>query len=119
MRTYNIVAADGTVLSTSRNLAGIRRAARKYNVGRVTMNILNNGRGELRIGFSGNVLNGRYMWATFTTEFESFEVLCDFVRRWKSVYHVGLTLCGMERGQVGYSEAQYWLKNCSFTSEAS
>lgn len=106
-----IKSKNGDILSTSRNLAGVRRAARKYHVRIVTLNLLENGRGELRVWFSPNPIYGKYAAATCVTEFESFVVMCGFVRRWKSIYESESWIAGLARGPVGDETAQSILKH--------
>lgn len=107
MSTHNrrvyITSMDNKILSDSRNLAGLRRAARKYSVRMITLNLTPEGAGELRVWFSSNIVNGRFRGAICVTPFASFAVMCRFVARWRSVWEAESYVAGMARGTVKHA----------------
>ncbi len=88
---------DGAVIGRSRNLAGIRRYVSKHSVRTLAIHKLDvqgmTPDGWLRILFDDG--------ASYETVFASFEVLRDFVRRWRNVYGTPLLVNGAEAGEVG------------------
>lgn len=72
-----VVDKGGNVVSRSRNLAGIRKYAQAHLANRVVLSPLEGGGGNLHVAFD----NG----STCDTDFNSFEVMKNFVDRWRSV----------------------------------
>lgn len=95
METLVIRDRDGNVIQRSRNLAGIRR----YVGGRyapliktLAVDRIGQWEGQLSILFDDGT--------SFQAPFASFEVLCDFVRRWKNVHGAPLMVVGERKGVV-------------------
>lgn len=94
-----ILDRDGKVISQSRNLRGIRRYAGKHVVKILDISNTRNfdcilDGGLLSILFEGGV--------SFQTDFASFEVLRDFVRRWRNVWGAPLLVNGENKGEISY-----------------
>ena len=84
----------GNVVSRSRNMRGIRQAVGREVVNFVAIDRRPRGEGNLFIEFSN--MN----W--FKTDFASFDVLKDAVRRWRNLYGALLLVDGKVSGKVGY-----------------
>lgn len=84
----------GNFVSESRNLRGIRQAVGREAVSLVAIESRSTGEGDLHIGFQ----NGN----RFRTDFASFDVLKDAVRRWRNLYGASLVVDGKREGKVGY-----------------
>ncbi len=89
--------ADGEVVQRSRNLAGIRQyVAGKHGlyrpIERLCINERDGGTGMLYIRFE----NG----CTYETDFASWAVLKQWVRRWRNVYGSPLLVNGVYSGTV-------------------
>lgn len=84
----------GTVISRSRNLAGIRRYVSNHLIDEIRLVRTNQNEGKLSIRFDDG--------ATFETTFASYSVLIDWVRRWRNVYGAALTVQGDPAGAVSY-----------------
>ncbi len=74
----------GKPIQRSRNLAGIRRYVGKHLIKKMSIRPIADMEGELLILFE----NG----ATYETNFGSYEVLVDFVARWRNVYGANVIL---------------------------
>ena len=83
---------DGNVIGRSRNLRGIRRYVADHIITTLAIDELPQGEGKLCILFD----NG----ASFETNFASYTVLRDFVRRWRNVYGAPLVINGFPAGEV-------------------
>jgi hypothetical protein len=89
----NIRNQDGKIISSSSNLRGIRERVQKHLVARCSIGKIGTGEGVLRIEFE-NMDN-------FQAHFASYTVLCQFVRKWRSMYGIPLIVDGMECGVIG------------------
>jgi hypothetical protein len=86
---------DGSIIGRSRNLAGIR----KYVGGRSApiIKILD----VSHVGQWDGMLSIMFEDGTsFQTEFASYSVMVDFVRRWRNVHGAPLTIDGASAGVV-------------------
>jgi hypothetical protein len=86
---------DGKVISKSRNLAGIRRYVGepvRPSIKVIDVSQIGDGEGKLCILFE----NG----CSFETNFASYPVLKDFVKRWRNVYGSPLSVNGQPAGVV-------------------
>jgi hypothetical protein len=83
---------DGEVIQRSRNLAGIRRFVGSRLIKVLAVDRIEDGEGKLMILFE----NGD----SYETNFASFTVLADFVRRWRNVYGAPLLIGGKDAGMV-------------------
>lgn len=88
-----ILDEHGNIVSQSRNLRGIREAVGKRPVTAVHIMSGKHGRGILRIDFNGH-------W--HMSEWASYEVLRDSLRRWRNLYGAPLWVDGFRAGKVGY-----------------
>jgi len=68
---------DGRVIQRSRNLAGIRRYVSNHLIHTLYIDHIGEWEGKLCILFDDG--------ASFESNFSSYEVLYDFVNRWKNV----------------------------------
>lgn len=84
---------NGNIIQRSQNLAGIRRYVGKHAVKVLSITGLQYEAGKLCILFE----NG----ASYETNFASFDVLRDFVARWRNVYGAPLIVNGVACGVVG------------------
>jgi len=83
---------DGTILSQSANLRGIRREVGRNIVKVVAIDKIGAGEGKLAILFD----NGN----SFETNFASYGMLCWSVRLWRNLYGAPLIVCGTPSGLV-------------------
>lgn len=93
-----ICRADGTVISRSRNLRGIRAAVGKRGVLEVEITKMGPkaaSDGLLHVKFYG----GDYC----LTGYASFDVLREGLRTWRNLYGVKLVINGEPAGEIGYS----------------
>ena len=88
MALHPIFNAKNIIIGTSRNLAGIRRYVAKSSIPIASIILVekDNLGGTMKIKFKDGV--------HFKTDFASFLVLCDWVRRWRAVYGSPLTING-------------------------
>jgi hypothetical protein len=84
----------GNIISSSRNLRGIREAVSHRSVVDVSIQRLLGGRGELVIVFRNEDF--------FETKFEDFEVLKDAIKRWRNLYGAPLNVQGRPKGEVEF-----------------
>lgn len=87
---------DGNVIRRSRNLAGIRRyvgGLRPPIVVKLCVDDLAEQGAKLSMLFDDG--------SNYETNFASFQVLKEFVRRWKNVHGAPLLVNGKEAGFVG------------------
>lgn len=83
---------DGNVIQRSRNLAGIRRYVGKHIIKTLDVSTVGYDEGKLSILFDDG--------ASFEANFASYDVLTDFVRRWRNVRGATLTVNGQPAGDV-------------------
>lgn len=82
----------GEPLHTSKNLAGIRRYVSNNIVSVIEL---------IPLGKSGALLSMHFDdGAFYTTQFASYSVLLDFVRKWRNVYGAALIVDGLQAGKV-------------------
>jgi hypothetical protein len=72
---FQVISSDGRVLNTSRNLAGIRKYVSKDPITHITL---------VHRGSEGTLQLKLYSGATYEAPFASFEVMRDFVDRWRN-----------------------------------
>jgi len=87
-----ILDRDGNVIQTSRNLAGIRRYVGTHLIKKLDVCQIGQWEGQLSILFDDG--------ASYQTNFASFAVLFDFVRRWRNVYGAPFSVNGKDVGVV-------------------
>lgn len=85
---------DGNIIQRSRNLRGIREYISHNLIKKLNICEVGSYEGQLSILFD----NG----ASYETNFASFAVLKDCVRRWRNVYGAPLLVNGMGCGKVSY-----------------
>jgi hypothetical protein len=86
---------NGNAISTSKNLAGIRKYVGGYMppfIKTLDVSEIGDYEGKLSILFD----NGN----SYETNFESYNVLINFVSRWRNVHGAPLTLNGQNVGEV-------------------
>jgi hypothetical protein len=85
---------DGNFISRSKNLRGVRAYAMRNQAQIVRLYDLvgGAGAGKLYIRFVSE--------DTFEAGFASFAVMCDYVRRWRSLYGAELRVNGVHCGTV-------------------
>lgn len=96
---FQVKAKDGSVLSSSRNLRGIRTVAGRYVIEGLSIRHAQCG-AYLDIQFEHVESNGRYAGATYHADFADFSVLCGFVAAWRNVYGAPLYIDGRKCGEV-------------------
>lgn len=84
----------GNPIKTSRNLRGIREYVSDHIIKFLAIHRIARGRGKLEILFEDK--------SSYETNFESYIVLKDFVRKWRNVYGSPLIVNGEEAGEVGF-----------------
>lgn len=86
---------DGKPVSTSKNLAGVRRYAKKHRAAVIAIrNDPDDETGWMNILFE----NGSH----FRVQFGEYLLLCQWVSRWRAVHGVKLYVNGYDRGTVQY-----------------
>ena len=91
-----ILNKHGYIVSSSRNLRGIRRAVGKQLVRAVDVSITEKGIGKLTIWFENENF--------FSAAFSSYSVLLRTVRNWRNLYGVNLMVQGgILAGKISYS----------------
>lgn len=87
---------NGKVIQSSQNLRGIREYVGKTKspISCLAIDLVGQWEGKIFILFDDVV--------TFETDFTSFKVLKDFVRRWRNVYGAPLRVNGLVSGMVEY-----------------
>ena len=86
--------SDGNIIKTSRNLRGIREHV-SHNLVKVV--------GIDRIGdkhLEGKLLILFENGDSYETNFASYEVLCDFLGRWRNIYGAKLIIGGSDCGTI-------------------
>ena len=78
----------GNIISKSVNLRGIREYVGKHIVKVASIDMISNGEGKLCIIFDNQ--------ASFECNFASFEVLKDFVARWRNIKGCKLLVNGVD-----------------------
>lgn len=96
-KKHPVISAAGTVIGTSRNLAGIRTMVRRRPVKYIEISPAYGGfkkdsEAILRVMFQDG--------SRFETRFASFTVLRGFVKNWRSVHGVQLLVQGRKEGEV-------------------
>lgn len=85
---------NGEIISSSKNLAGIRRYVSSHLIKILDISKVGQFEGQLSILFEDK--------SSYQTNFASFEVLRNFVRRWRNVYGAPLRVNGVDCGNVEY-----------------
>lgn len=87
---------NGKVIQSSQNLRGIREYVGKTKslISCLAIDQVGQWEGKIFILFEDGV--------TFETDFSNFEVLKNFVRRWRNVYGAPLRVNGLTSGMVEY-----------------
>jgi len=84
---------DGQVISKSKNLSGIRQYSLQHAAKVVSINKLSEfPDGKLCILFHNS--------SSFEVVFGSFQILKNFVHRWRAIYGAKLLVNGIERGFI-------------------
>lgn len=84
----------GNVISSSRNLRGIRAYVSKNIITVLDISKIGDWEGKLSILFDND--------NSFETNFASYDVLKNFVRNWRNTYGAPLTVNGEANGKVSY-----------------
>lgn len=89
--------ANGKVIQRSRNLRGIREYVGKTSspISCIEINRIGEHEGKLSILFCDGV--------SFETNFASFNILKDFVRRWRNTYGAPLRVNGYASASVNFN----------------
>ena len=90
---------NGKTVNQSRNLRGIREYVRKNLIKELKIKEIEQRKGHIEIYFD----NGAY----FQTVFESFTVLKQFVRQWRSVYGCRLSVNNESYGNIRYNNSYF------------
>jgi hypothetical protein len=90
--------ADGAIIQRSSNLAGIRRYSGRHLIKTLAIDRDGEWGGKLSILFDDK--------SSFETQFASFDVLREFVRRWRNVHGAPLVVNGEACEVVSYDHPQ-------------
>jgi hypothetical protein len=85
---------NGEPIRTSHNLRGIREYVSHNLIRVLAIDLIGKGEGKLMILFEGG--------ASYETNFCDFDVLRDFVRRWRNVYGSPLLVNSSDCGIINY-----------------
>jgi hypothetical protein len=90
-----VKAPNGKILNRSRNLAGIRRYVSKDPITTIELHHRPDSKGVLKLTL--------YSGATFETDFQSYQVMKDFVTRWRNAHGVPVKVFDSFGKEIGYS----------------